>query len=151
LTERSLVGSMLRFPSVIPGIAEEAAVDRLMGPGWKEIVSGVLAQWKERGAVDVASLTETLTIEQASQVAGALMEAENLEEDACVRMVGDCLFHLKRRYLRELERKLRREIRAAEERKDEKAKKERMLKWQEVVKRGQQLERQRAACKTEIL
>lgn len=151
LTERSLVGLMLRFPSVIPGVAEETGLERLVGRGWREIVAAILSQWKEQGHVDVASLTETLAAEQASQLAAALLEAEALAEDACVRMVADCVFHLKRRYLRELERKLRREIRAAEERKDEEAKKERMLKWQEVVKRGQQLERQKSACKTEIL
>lgn len=148
LAERSLVSLMLRFPTVIPQIEQEKELDGLLSPWWKEIVQAILAQWSKQKAVDVAGLAEQLAPEAASQVTVAWLEGETLAEDECEKMMTDCLSHLKRRYLRQQERELRQAIRLAEEKKDEKVKKERMLEWQEVVRREQQLERQRLAPKS---
>jgi hypothetical protein len=65
-------------------------------------------------------------------------------------MVDDCLGHLRRRHLKGLERDLRLAIRAAEEQKDEKAKRERMLEWQDLVRKERQLERQKLAPKPPV-
>ncbi len=77
-----------------------------------------------------------------------MLEAEVVPEEESEKMADDCLSYLRRRHLRRLEKDLRLAIRAAEERQDEKAKRERMLEWQEVVQRERQLERQRLASKT---
>jgi len=148
LTERSLVSLMLRFPAVIEQVEREKELDGLLSPWWKEIVQAILAQWSKQKAVDVAGLAEQLAPEAASQVTVAWLEGETLAEDECEKMMTDCLSHLKRRYLRQQERELRQAIRLAEEKKDEKVKKERMLEWQEVVRRERQLERQRTALKS---
>ena len=148
LTERSLVSLMLRFPAVIEQVEREKELDGLLSPWWKEIVQAILAQWSKQKAVDVAGLAEQLAPEAASQVTVAWLEGETLTENECEKMTTDCLSHLKRRYLRQQERELRQAIRLAEEKKDEKVKKERMLEWQEVVRRERQLERQRTALKS---
>jgi hypothetical protein len=139
---------MLRFPAVIEQVEREKELDGLLSPWWKEIVQAILAQWSNQKAVDVAGLAEQLAPEAASQVTVAWLEGETLAEDECEKMMTDCLSHLKRRYLRQQERELRQAIRLAEEKKDEKVKKERMLEWQEVVRRERQLERQRTALKS---
>ena len=48
-------------------------------------------------------------------------------------MASDCLTHLQRKYLKTQERDLRIAIRAAEEKRDEIAKRERILEWQDLL------------------
>jgi len=98
--------------------------------------------------VDPGRLTQSFSVDQASQMAALMLDGENLPEQEREKVMADCVAHLRRRHLRSLERELRRAIRTAEEKKDEKAKRERMLEWQEVVRRERQLERQRLATKT---
>jgi hypothetical protein len=63
-------------------------------------------------------------------------------------MAGDCFSHLRRKHLKERERNLRMAIREAEEQQDEKAKRERMLEWQDLVRKKRQLERRKLEPKT---
>jgi len=149
LAERSVVGLMLRFPSMIRHV-EEGEVEHLFSPRWRDVVRAILMEWREQGKVDGAGLTQRLSQELASQMAALMLEGEELTEEEREEMMADCLSHLKSRYLRGLERDLRQAIRIAEEKQDEKTKKERMLEWQEVVRRERQLERQRFASKTVI-
>jgi DNA-binding ferritin-like protein len=79
-----------------------------------------------------------------------MLEGEKIAEEDGERMAADCLSHLRRRHLRDLQRQLRQAIRRAEEVKDEKTKRERMLEWQEAVRRERQLLRQWHAAKTDI-
>jgi len=65
-------------------------------------------------------------------------------------MAADCLAHLRRKHLRGLEQNLRVAIRAAEEQKDEQAKRERILEWQDIVRKERQLERRKLEPKTTI-
>ena len=65
-------------------------------------------------------------------------------------MAGDCLGHLQRKHLKGLVDDLRLAIRAAEERQDEKAKRERMLEWQDLLRKERQLERPRSELKITI-
>jgi len=150
LAERSLVSLLLRSPSTIARVKQEEEIERLISPKWREVLQGILSDWAEQGTVDAGRLAHRLPPDQASQIAALALEGENIPEDQSERMVEDCLAHLRKRYLRGLEKDLRQAIRVAEEKKDEKATRERMLEWQEVVRRERQLKRQRLASKTEI-
>jgi DNA primase len=147
--ESSLVGLMFRFPSAIPLVERENPPESLFGPAWEPIVRRVITQWRERGNVDIAILAHDLSPERLSRVSAVMLEGEISEAEG-ERMVTDCLTHLKRRYLKNLEGELRQAIRRAEEEKNEKLKKERMLEWQEVVQKERHLEQQRLTPKTEI-
>jgi hypothetical protein len=92
-------------------------------------------------------LLESLPPELASDIAALSLEREDLTDIECTRMAEDCLSHLRRKHLKNLERDLRLAIRAAEEQKDEKAKRERMLEWQDLVRKERQLERRRLDLK----
>lgn len=150
LVERSLVSLMLRFPSVIQQLEREDDIERLVSPKWSEVIQKILSEWKEHGKIDGAVMAQQFPPAQASQIAALMLEGENVPEEEGEKMMADCLSHLRRRYLRGLEKDLRQAIRVAEEKRDEKTKKERMLEWQEVVRRERQLERPRVVSKTEI-
>ena len=150
LVERSLVSLMLRFPSVIQNVEREGDIEQLVSPMWNQVIQKILSEWGERGELNGAGMAQRFPPAQASQIAALMLEGENMPEEESERMVEDCLSHLRRRYLRGLEKDLRQAIRVAEEKRDEITKKERMLEWQEVVRRERQLERQRLTSKTEI-
>jgi hypothetical protein len=86
---------------------------------------------------------EGLPHPQASAIAALSLERENLTDAECTRMAEDCLTHLRRKHLRSMERELRQAIRDAEEQKDENAKRERILEWQDLVRKERQLERRK--------
>jgi DNA primase len=150
VAERSLISLMLRFPSVVEHVAKESEARQWLGAGWQEVVDLMVAEWQERGKVDAFWLTEKLPADQAPQIAALALEGEKIPETECERMAADCLAHLRRRHFRALERNLRIAIRAAEEQKDDKAKRERILEWQDVVRKERQLERRRAEAKDTI-
>jgi hypothetical protein len=74
-----------------------------------------------------------------------MLQGETIEAEEVGRAIGDLIAHLQLRGLRERKRDIWRAIRIAEEKKDEKTKKERMMEWQEVVRREQQLAPQRTS------
>lgn len=150
LAESSLVTLMLCFPSLLARVGEVAEIDRLVSSKWRGIVRGILSEWRERGKVDVAHLTQSFPPEQAAEVAALALQGETIGEDEGDQMAEDCLFYLKRKYLKGLEEDLRKAIRVAEERKDDKDKRERMIEWQEVVRRKQHLVHQRLFPRTAI-
>jgi hypothetical protein len=84
-----------------------------------------------------------LSVEQAGEITALSLERENLTDAECTRMADDCLTHLRRKHLKGMERELRLAIRAAEEQKDENAKRERILEWQDLVRKERQLERRK--------
>jgi len=149
LAESFLVVLMLRFPSVAERVGPQLEVEGLLSPKWKGIVQGILMQRKEGGGVDAARLVQGLPQDQASQITALMLEGERVPEAEYEKVMEDCLFFLQRRHLREQEKELRRAIRIAEEKKDEKTKKERMLEWQEIAQRKRQLERARFAPRIE--
>ena len=150
LAESSLVTLMLCFPSLLARVGEVAEIDRLVSSKWRGIVHAILSEWRERGKVDVAHLAQSFPPEQAAEVAALALQGETIGEDEGDRMAEDCLFYLKRKYLKGLEEDLRKAIRVAEERKDDKDKRERMIEWQEVVRRKQHLVHQRSFPRTAI-
>ena len=150
IAERSLVSLMLRLPAALERVAHKAEARPWFGPKWGAVVDGILAQWQERGAIDVSLLLEGLPAELASDIAALSLEREELTDAECARMAADCLTHLRRKHVEGMKRDLRVAIRAAEEQKDEKAKRERTLEWQDLVQKERQLERRKLEPKLPI-
>jgi DNA primase len=143
IAERSLVSLMLRLPAALEGVARKPEIREWFGPKWGRVVDDVTAQWQQRKTVDVSRLIESLPPELASDITALSLEREELTDAECARMVEDCLSHLRRKHVEGMKRDLRLAIRAAEEQKDEKAKRERTLEWQDLVLKERQLERRR--------
>jgi DNA primase len=150
IAERSLVSLMLRFPAVLRVVEQQAEARHWLSSKWQEMVDFILAEWQEREQVDVFRVAQRVHPDQAAEITALALQAENIPESECSKMAEDCLAHLRRKYLRTLERNLRVAIRAAEERKDEHAKRERILEWQDVVRKERQLERREVEPKTTI-
>jgi DNA primase len=141
--ERSLVSLMLRFPSVLREVERAGDVRQWMAPVWQRLIEIILSDWQEQQKIDLSRIIQRLPAEQAAQVSALALEGERVAEADGAKMAADCLAHLGRKYLRGVERNLRIAIRAAEEVHDEKAKRERILEWQEVVRKERQLEHRR--------
>lgn len=150
VAERSLVSLMLRFPAALRMFEEEAEARHWLSSKWQGMVDFILAEWQEREQVDVFRLAQRVHPDQAAEISALALQAENISESECSKMAEDCLAHLRRKHLRTLERNLRVAIRAAEERKDEQAKRERILEWQDVVRKERQLKRREVEPKTTI-
>ncbi len=150
VAERSLISLMLRFPSIPGYVLKAGDVREWVGPGWREVFDLVLAEWQKQGKVDVLRVTQKAGAVKAGEIAALALEGERFSESESEKTAEDCLSHLRRKYLRGVERNLRLVIRAAEEQKDEKAKRERILEWQDVVRKARQLERRRLEPKTTI-
>jgi DNA primase len=150
MAERSLVSLMLRFPTVLRAVEKESDVRQWLSSQWREVVDLILAEWQEQKQVDVFRVAEKVNLNQAPEITALALQGESIPEMECDKMAADCLSHLRRKYFRALERNLRVAIRAAEERKDEQAKRERILEWQDVVRKERQLERRRPEPKTSI-
>ena len=147
IAEQSLVSLMLRGSNALRSVEKEREVRQWLSPKWRDIVDLILAEWQEQGKVDVFRVAQKVDPDSAGQITALALQGESIPEIECDRMAADCFSHLRRKYLRTLERNLRVAIRAAEEQKDEQAKRERILEWQDVVRKGRQLERQRLELK----
>ena len=150
VAERSLVSLMLRFPAVLRSVEKEQEVRQWVSLKWQKVVDLILAEWQERKQVDVFRVAQKVDPDQAPEITSLALQGETILETECDQMAADCLSHLRRKHLRTLERNLRIAIRAAEERKDEQGKRERILEWQDVVRKERQLERRRPEAKTTI-
>jgi DNA primase len=146
--ERSLVSLMLRFPAVVSAVEKEKEARQGLNVKWRAVVELILAEWQERGQVDVFGVAQQVQPDAAAEITALALQGESIPEVDADKMAADCLAHLRRKYLRTLERDLRLAIRAAEERQDEQAKRERILEWQDVVRKERQLERRRLEPKT---
>lgn len=151
VAERSLISLMLRFPSIVQAVVQEQEFPQWIGSKWRELVDVILTEWQQRGEVDVFRVTQKLSSDKASEISALALEGENLAPAECDKIAADCIFHLRRRHLRTLERNLRMAIRAAEEQQDDKAKRERILEWQDVVRKERQLKHPRPEPKLRIL
>ena len=147
VAERSLVSLMLRFPSAVREFDKEKKAREWMEPRWQEVVDVVVSEWHEKGSVDVFRVAQKLSPERGSEITALVIEAEKISETEAGQIAADCLAHLRRKYLKNLERNLRIAIRVAEEQQDEHAKRERILEWQDVVREERQLERRRVEAK----
>jgi DNA primase len=147
VAERSLVSLMLRFPSAVREFDKEKKAREWMEPRWQEVVDVVVSEWQEQGSVDVFRVAQKLSPDRGSEITAFVIEAEKVSETEAGQIAADCLAHLRRKYLKNLERNLRIAIRVAEEQQDEHAKRERILEWQDVVREERQLERRRVEAK----
>lgn len=144
MAERTLVSLLLAYPKkVVPEIEKNSEVRQALSAKWGEVVDVIIAEWQEHSKVDVVRVGQRLAADRAAELTGLALEGERVDEAESGRMATDCLIHLRRQHLRSLERTLRMAIRAAEERKDENAKRERILEWQDIVRKERQLERRR--------
>lgn len=151
VAERSLLSAALKTPSVLEPLVHEPEARHWFDPKWQPVVDALVAAWQERGNnVNVAELSQSLPEEMASELAALALAGENLSDPQCAKIAADCLAHLRRKYLRERERALRLAIRAAEEKQDENAKRERILEWQDLVRRKRQLDRRKLEAKRVI-
>ncbi|HEY7163190.1 MAG TPA: DNA primase [Candidatus Binatia bacterium] len=146
--ERSLVRMLLHSPAAVAAFTREQNARQCIGSEWREVVDLIVAEWQEQGNIDVFRVTQKLSPDRTSDLAALALQEGNLSETECVAMAMDCLTHLRRRHLRTLERNLRVAIRTAEEQKDEKAKRERILEWQDVVREERRLDRRKPEAKT---
>jgi DNA primase len=139
--ERALLAVMLRFPSVMRTAYNESELRQWLAPQWRPLVDVVLAEWQEREEIDLFRVSQKLPAELSGEISALALEGERVSDSDSDKVAADCLAYLRRKHLRGLERNLRIAIRAAEESKDEKAKRERILEWQEVVRKERQLDR----------
>ena len=138
--EASLVALMLRFPGVLQRMRDQP-LEKLVSDKWRDVIRMIL---DSKGyQPDVSALTQDMTPERASEISALALKGQEFREEERDKMTGDCLFFLQRRYLRRVAEELRKAIRAAEETRDDKVKKERMRQWQEVVQKERKLERAR--------
>jgi DNA primase len=147
VAERSLITLILRYPRIAGYVFGDTDVRQWIGSAWREIVDLIRADWQEHGNIDVARIVQGFDSDMAAQVAGLAIEGEKVPETESQKMADDCIAHLRRKYMREQERNLRIAIRTAEEQKDENATRERILEWQEIVRKERQLERRKLAPK----
>jgi DNA primase len=143
IAERSLVGLVLRVPALLEKLAQEARVRRCFSDKWRPVVDAIILEWQETGNIDIGAISQKLPADLVSEFAALVLEAENRSDAECDKMAGDCLTHLQRKYLKTQERDLRIAIRAAEEKRDDIAKRERILEWQDLLQEKRQLERRR--------
>jgi DNA primase len=139
--ERSLLGLMLRFPTLAGKHLQRQDLAHLISGKWKDVILCVRSLWQKENKIEVASLMQQLSPEEAAEVSGILLEAETVEEAESEKMMEDCVAHLDRRQLKELQKEVRRAIRIAEENKDEKVRKERILEWQEITRKKDRIAR----------
>jgi DNA primase len=139
--ERSVLGLMLRFPTLADKVIQRQELTSLISGKWKNVILCVRSLWQTENKIEVASLMQQISPEEAAEVSGILLEAETVEEAESEKMIEDCIAHLHRRHLKELQKEVRRAIRIAEENKDEKVRKERILEWQEITRRKDRIAR----------
>ncbi|HUR72405.1 MAG TPA: DNA primase [Candidatus Limnocylindrales bacterium] len=147
IAQRSLVGLLLRVPTLLDKLARDARVRLYFSDKWRPVVDAITLEWQETGNIDIGAISQKLPESLVSEVAALVLEAENRSDAECANMATDCLTHLQRKYLKSQERDLRIAIRAAEEKRDDVAKRERILEWQDLLQEKRQLERRRLELK----
>jgi len=147
VAERSLVGLLLRVPALLEKLARDARARQCFSDKWRSVVDAIILEWQETGNIDIGAISQKLPEPLVSEFAALVLEAENRSDAECANMASDCLTHLQRKSLKTQERELRIAIRAAEEKRDEIAKRERILEWQDLLQEKRQLERRRLELK----
>jgi DNA primase len=133
--ERLLVSLMLRFPSVVRELEKEPEARHWISDARRETVDLITREWQEHGRIDVERIVRNFEPDKASDIAALALEGETFAESECVKAATDCLNYLRQKYLKNVRQNLRVAIRSAEEKKDEQAKRERTLEWQDVKRR----------------
>jgi hypothetical protein len=145
-----LIGAMLRLPKVIEQVALDEDARQGFSSLWAPAVDAILNQWHNHQNTEVAQLSESLPAELASEMARLVLETEDLTDAVCGKIAADCLARLKRKHIKAQKRDERLKIRVAEEQKDENAKRERILEWQDLVRKERQLEHRKLEPKARV-
>jgi DNA primase len=148
--ERMLIGAMLRLPKVIEQLALDEEARQGFSSLWAPAVDAIVNQWQNHQNTEVAQLSESLPAELASEIARVALETEDLTDAVCGKIAADCLARLKRKHITAQKRDERLKIRVAEEQKDENAKRERILEWQDLVRKERQLEHRKLEPKARV-
>lgn len=148
--ERMLIAAMLRLPKVIEQLAADAEARQGFSSLWTPAVDVILHEWHNHENIEVARLSEILPAELASEIARLALETEDLTDAVCGKVAADCLARLKRKHIKAQKRDERLKIRVAEEQKDENAKRERILEWQDLVRKERQLEHRKLEPKARV-
>jgi DNA primase len=151
VAERSLVTLMLSYPAnIIQEFNKDSEARLWLTPKWAEVVDVIVAQWQEHAEIDVLRIAQRFAPERAFEFTALALEGEKYKDSDINRAASDCLEKLKRKYLENCRREKRINIRAAEERQDENAKRERILEWQDTHPKERQLDRQKLEPKITI-
>ncbi len=145
--ERLLIGMMLRLPAVIDSLAHDSELCQEISPSWRPAVDAIVAEWHKHQNIDIACLSESLAPEIGAKISALALEVDGFSDAVCTKMAADCLARLKRKHLKAKKRDERLKMRVAEEQKDENAKRERILEWQDLVRKERQLEHPKLAPK----
>jgi len=148
--ERMLIGAMLRLPKVIEQLTLDEEARRGFSSLWAPAVDAIVNQWQNHQNTEVAQLSESLPAELASEIARVALETEDFTDPVCGKIAADCLARLKRKHIKAQKRDERFKIRVAEEQKDENAKRERILEWQDLVRKERQLEHRKPEPKARV-
>ena len=148
--ERMLIGAMLRLPKVIEQLALDEEARQGFSSLWAPAVDAIVNQWQNHQNTEIAQLSESLPAELASEIARVALETEDLTDAVCGKIAADCLARLKRKHITAQKRDERLKIRVAEEQKDENAKRERILEWQDLVRKERQLEHRKLEPKARV-
>lgn len=148
--ERMLIGAMLRLPKVIEQVAADEEARQGFSSLWTPAVDVILNEWHNHENIEVARLSEILPAELASEIARLALETEDLTDAVCSKVAMDCLARLKGKHIKAQKRDERLKIRVAEEQKDENAKRERILEWQDLVRKERQLEHRKLEPKARV-
>jgi DNA primase len=148
--EQMLIGAMLRLPKVIEQVAADEEARQGFSSLWTPAVDVILNEWHNHENIEVARLSEILPAELASEIARLALETEDLTDAVCSKVAMDCLARLKRKHIKAQKRDERLKIRVAEEQKDENAKRERILEWQDLVRKERQLEHRKLEPKARV-
>jgi DNA primase len=142
--QRQLVSLMLRYPPIVGDFHKEPESRHWLSERWRETVDLITREWQEHGRVDVERIAQGSEPEKASEIAALSLEGECFAETEA-KSAADFLQYFRQKHEMKIRRKKGMEIRTAEEQKDEQAKRERTLEWEDVKKRQQ--DRQKLAPK----
>src|SRR5262245_63232971 len=88
---------MLRFPVVLRTVENEPDARQWLSSKWQTVVDLMLAEWQERGQVDVFRLAQRVDPDQAPEITALALEGESILEAECDKMAADCLSDLCRK------------------------------------------------------
>jgi DNA primase len=134
--ERQLVSLMLRYPPLVRDFHNEPESRHWISERWRETVDLITREWQEHGEIDVERIAQGSAPEKASEIAALAFEGERFAETEA-KSAGGFLNYFRQKHEGNIQQRKRREIRLAQEKKDEHAERERTLEWQDAKKRQQ--------------
>ncbi|HXV83889.1 MAG TPA: DNA primase, partial [Candidatus Binatia bacterium] len=78
--ERSLVSLMLRFPAVVDAVQREREARQWLSAKWQAVVDLIVAEWQERGEVDVFRVAQRVPPDRAPEIAVLALQGESIAE-----------------------------------------------------------------------